>query len=249
MKLLIVIPALNEAASVANVVSRCIDAWPDSDVLVVDDGSNDDTRLFAAQAGAQVAVHPFNMGVGAALRTGFRFAVREGHTHVVQIDADGQHDPHQVTQLLKFAGTHQVVIGSRFAHDKPTFEVNVLRRLAMRWLARWTSKICRTQLSDVTSGFRLSTRPAIELFAEEYPPEYLGDTVESLVIAHRAGLSIVEVPVEMNQREHGKPSQSTIKAMWYVGRALLVLLLAVLHGQKDFHHFTSSELAQIEEQS
>ena len=207
MKLLVVIPALNEERSISDVISEIGNSLPDADLLVIDDGSTDETGSIARAAGAMVATHPFNLGVGAALRTGFRFAVDNGNTHVVQIDADGQHDPDEVKKLLAKADEAEIVIGSRFANQEFDFEVSGMRRMAMRWLAYGLTKITRTQLSDVTSGFRVSTGRAILLFAEEYPPEYLGDTVESLVIAHRAGLKIVEVPIQMRPREYGKPSQ------------------------------------------
>ncbi len=247
MRILVIIPALNEEASVAQVIANVKRDIPQADVLVVNDGSTDDTATNARSAGARVASHPFNMGVGAALRTGFRYAERKGYSHVIQIDADGQHDPREAAKLLELAKTHQVVIGSRFAEGNKDFEVTALRRAAMNWLAFWLSKICKTPLTDVTSGFRVATRPAIELFADDYPPEYLGDTVESLVIARRAGLSIAEVQVQMHQRQHGKPSQGTIKSLWYVARATLVLILAMLHRQDDIHHFTPQELQDKED--
>ncbi len=231
VKLLVVIPALNEERSISNVISEIGKSLPDAELLVIDDGSTDETGSVARAAGAMVATHPFNLGVGAALRTGFRFAAENGHTHVVQIDADGQHDPEEVKKLLAKAEEAEIVIGSRFANEEFEFEVSGVRRLAMRWLAYGLSKITKTALSDVTSGFRVSKGPAIPLFAEEYPPEYLGDTVESLVIAHRAGMKIAEVPIQMRPREYGKPSQGTFKSLWYVGRATLVLIMALTHRQ------------------
>ena len=231
VKLLVVIPALNEERSISAVISEIHQSLPDADILLVDDGSTDQTGSLARSAGAIVATHPFNLGVGAALRTGFRYALSNGHTHVVQVDADGQHDPGEVKKLLTLATENQVVIGSRFADEENSFEVSGVRRIAMRWLAFGLSRITHTSLTDVTSGFRVTTGDAIQLFAEEYPPEYLGDTVESLVIAHRAGLKIAEVPIQMRPREHGKPSQGTMKSLWYVGRATLVLILALSHRQ------------------
>ena len=231
MKLLVVIPALNEERSISSVINAVGKSLPDADLLVIDDGSTDKTGSIARAAGAMVATHPFNLGVGAALRTGFRFAFENGSTHVVQIDADGQHDPEEVKKLLAKAEEAEIVVGSRFANDEFVFEVSGVRRLAMRWLAYGLSNITKTPLSDVTSGFRVSSGRAIPLFAEKYPPEYLGDTVESLVIAHRAGLKIVEVPIQMRPREYGKPSQGTLKSLWYVCRATLVLIMALMHRQ------------------
>ena len=229
MKLLIAMPALNEGRSIASVIEDVKRAMPAVDVLVIDDGSTDNTVESARNAGAQVVSLPFNIGVGGALRAGFVYASRNGYTHLVQVDADGQHNPEQIEILLDASKRSDVVIGSRFALGREGFEVSRTREFAMRWLAFWLTKICGVKLTDVTSGFRLANEAAIELFASEYPPEYLGDTVESLVIAHRAHLKIEEVPVVMNKRLYGSSSQSTGKALWYVLRATLVIFLAVVH--------------------
>jgi glycosyltransferase involved in cell wall biosynthesis len=229
VKLLIAMPALNEGRSIASVIEDVKRVLPAADVLVIDDGSTDNTVENARNAGAQVVSLPFNVGVGGALRAGFVYASRNGYTHLVQVDADGQHNSEQIEILLEAGKRSDVVIGSRFALGRGGFEVSRTRKLAMRWLAFWLTKICGVKLTDVTSGFRLANKKAIDLFASEYPPEYLGDTVESLVIAHRASLKIEEVPVLMNKRLFGTSSQSTGKALWYVLRATLVIFLAVIH--------------------
>jgi glycosyltransferase involved in cell wall biosynthesis len=241
MKLLIAMPALNEGRSIASVIEDVKRAMPAVDVLVIDDGSTDNTVENARNAGAQVVSLPFNIGVGGALRAGFVYASRNGYTHLVQVDADGQHNPEQIEILLEASKRSDVVIGSRFALGREGFEVSRTREFAMRWLAFWLTKICGVKLTDVTSGFRLANKAAIELFASEYPPEYLGDTVESLVIAHRANLKIEEVPVVMNKRLYGSSSQSTVKALWYVLRATLVIFLAVVHRSPKA---TSSEVKE-----
>jgi glycosyltransferase involved in cell wall biosynthesis len=229
MKLLVAIPALNEARSISLVIEQVKVAQPTADILVIDDGSTDQTAQVAKAAGAVVLSLPFNLGVGGALRSGFVYASRNDYTHLVQVDADGQHDPEQISNLIVASTDFEIVVGSRFANGREGFKVSGARNLAMKWLAFWMSRICKVRLTDVTSGFRIATRPAIELFAREYPPEYLGDTVESLVLGHRAGMRITEIPVVMNQRMFGTSSQSAPKALWYTLRASLVLLLAVLH--------------------
>ena len=228
-KTLIVIPAFNESANIVSVLDEISLSAPQLDVLVVDDGSSDDTFELAIGFGVTVLRLPFNLGVGAAMRLGFKYASQNGYESVVQVDADGQHVPMEIDSLLSKLDKSDVVIGSRFADGASGFKVAGSRRLAMRLLASSLSKITKVKLTDVTSGFRASGPRAIKLFATSYPPEYLGDTIESLVIAHRNRLSITEVPTTIRQRLTGTSSQSTIKALIYTVRASFVLLLSLLH--------------------
>jgi glycosyltransferase involved in cell wall biosynthesis len=223
----VVIPAWNEERSVGDVVRETRAALVGADVLVVDDGSRDRTGEVAAAAGATVATLPVNLGVGAAMRTGFRYARRHGYGAVVQVDADGQHDPRQASRLLDRLTEADVVIGARqFGPDG--YSVGRLRRLVMRVIARTLSWLTGVRLTDATSGFRACGPRAIDLFAADFPAEYLGDTIESLPMAYRAGCRIAEVPVVMRARRFGTSSQSAPKAILYALRALLVLLLAVI---------------------
>jgi hypothetical protein len=145
----------------------------------------------------------------------------------MQIDADGQHLASEARHLLDKSSDNSIVIGSRFLKEDYDYKTSKARRSAMKTLAAITSFICKTKLTDVTSGFRVASGDAISLFATEYPSEYLGDTVESLIIAHRAKIEIREVPVIMNQREFGSPSQNYIKSTWYLFRALLIIVFAL----------------------
>jgi glycosyltransferase involved in cell wall biosynthesis len=236
-RVLVVIPALNEQASVGHVVKEVRSAVPAADVLVVDDGSTDRTREVALAAGAAVLSLPYNLGVGGAMRAGFRYAQRHDYDAAVQVDADGQHDPAQIEALLAELrpapdGAGTVVIGARFA-GQGDYRVPRVRRLAMRLLARALSRITRSRLTDATSGFRAADRTAIGLFARTYPAEYLGDTIESLVIAARSGCAVRQVPVVMRPRYAGAPSQPTWRSAAYLGRAFLVLLLATIRRWPD----------------
>lgn len=228
MKLLIAVPALNEESTIANVISDIRSNIPEGTTLVINDGSTDNTCRVALEAGANVISLPFNIGVGGALRVAFRFAIENEFDHVLQIDADGQHLPSEARQLLKKISNDSIVIGSRFLDKSNTYSTSGVRRLAMMLLAAITSRICKTKLTDVTSGFRVTSGEAIKIFSLEYPRDYLGDTVESLIIAHRAGISISEVPVKMEQRQHGTPSQNIFKSVWYLSRALIAIILALL---------------------
>lgn len=224
---LVVMPALNEEAAVAGVVAEVLAALPGAACLVVDDGSRDRTAERARSAGADVAVLPFNLGVGGAMRVGFAYARERGFAAVVQVDSDGQHDPRSVPTLLAELTRYDVVLGARFA-GAGGYEARGPRRWAMRVLALSLSRIAATRLTDTTSGLRASGPRAIRLFADHYPAEYLGDTVESLVIAARSGCTITQVPVEMRPRAGGVPSHRPLKAALYLGRAALALLFAVL---------------------
>ena len=190
-RVLIIVPAWNEQDAITGTIREIRAVVPDADLLVIDDGSVDRTAQRAREAGATVCPLPFNLGVGGAMRTGYRYALRHGYDAAVQIDADGQHDPRYLARLLeRLDGPDKadVVIGARFATPDDPYKVRGPRRWAMVLLAWVLSRLAHTRLTDVTSGFRVSNRRAISVFATHYPAEYLGDTVESLVIAARAGL-------------------------------------------------------------
>jgi glycosyltransferase involved in cell wall biosynthesis len=239
---LVIVPAWNEEASVGATVAEVRRTNPAVDVLVVDDGSRDRTAEVAAAAGAAVCRLPYNLGVGGAMRAGYKYAVRSGYDVAVQIDADGQHDPTFLTALLDRLRTDDVhsvgdgadlVIGARFAGEGAPYQVSPLRRLAMTLLARTLSRLARTRLTDVTSGFRAANRRAMAVFASHYPAEYLGDTVESMVIALRAGCSVTQVPVQMRVRQAGTASQSPARAALYLCRAVVALALALVRRWPD----------------
>lgn len=221
---LVAIPALNEEATVGAVIAGVRRAVPQAQVLVIDDGSHDDTCGVAQRAGARVVQMPFNVGVGGAMRTAFLYAQRNGFDAVVQVDADGQHVADHIPELVAALGHASVVVGARFDDG---YLVRGPRRWAMRVLSRSLSRVCSTRLTDTTSGFRAADRDAIALFAQHYPAEYLGDTVESLVLAARSGLVVAEVPVQMRPRQGGRPSQSPLQSALYLGRALLALYVAL----------------------
>lgn len=226
-RVLVVVPAWNEEASVGRVVREVAATNPGVDVLVVDDGSADATAAVAKAAGAKVAQLPFNLGVGGAMRAGYRFALRHDYDAVVQIDADGQHDPRYIGRVLAGLDEANVVIGARFAGEGD-YVVRGLRRVAMRMLAGVVSRLAQQRLTDVTSGFRAVDRHAMRVFATHYPAEYLGDTVESLVIALRLNCRVAQTPVRMRPRETGRPTQSGPRAAVYLVRATVALGLALV---------------------
>lgn len=231
---LIVMPAFNEQASVGDVVREVKAALPGVAILVVDDGSRDATASVARAAGALVAQLPFNLGVGGAMRSGFRYALENGFENVVQIDADGQHDPAGVPKLLAaLSDGADLVLGARFAGEG-SYTVRGPRAWAMRVLATILSRTSGAKLTDTTSGFRASGPRAVRIFAAHYPAEYLGDTIEALVIASRSGCVIRQVPVAMRPRAGGQPSHSPTKAAAFLGRAAIALLFALIRPASSY---------------
>jgi glycosyltransferase involved in cell wall biosynthesis len=226
-RVLVVIPALDEEATVGAVVHAVRAAVPTAAVLVVDDHSSDATRPRALAAGAAVIRLPFPMGVGGAMRTGYRYALRSGYDAVVQVDGDGQHDPAHIPELVAQLTTHDIVIGARFAGPDP-YAVGAARRFAMATLARVLSRLLGSPLTDVTSGYRALGLQALRVFEQHYPAEYLGDTLEALVIGRRCGLTVTQVPVRMTAREHGRPSQGVLGSILYLGRATAAIGLGLV---------------------
>ena len=224
---LIAIPAWNEAASIADVINKVREHRPDVDILVVDDGSQDSTASLARQVGATVVSLPFNVGVGGAMRTAFLYAQRHGYRALAQVDADGQHDPGDLDRILEGLDTADIVVGTRF-HPNSMYFVGGPRRWAMVLLSKALSRMNRGTISDPTSGFRSAGPRAIDLFAAEYPADYLGDTVGSLAIAIRQGFVVHEAPVTMYFRQTGRPSKNAMWSAMYLGRATLAIIATSL---------------------
>jgi glycosyltransferase involved in cell wall biosynthesis len=225
-RVLIILPAWNESEGIADVIREIQWKLPGADALVVDDGSADNTAQVAVAAGAMVAKLPYNLGVGGAMRLGYRYAHEHDYDVAIQVDADGQHDPGYVPALLSALDSADLVIGARFAGEGD-YQVSGPRKWAMGLLSVVLSRIAKTRLTDTTSGFKACNKQMIEFFAKWYPVEYLGDTIESMVGAIRCGFVVRQVPVAMRERTTGTPSASPVKAMVYLARAGFVLMLAM----------------------
>ncbi|MFT0846438.1 glycosyltransferase family 2 protein [Actinomycetaceae bacterium L2_0104] len=226
--LLIIIPAWNEEEALPQVLAEIkATAGLDADIIVVDDGSNDSTSAVARACGVEVLTLPLNLGVGGAMRAGYLYAKRNGYEAAVQVDADGQHRPSDIAKLVQCMEEtgSDIVIGARFA-GVGEYKVRGPRAWAMRVLSRRLSRQCRASLTDTTSGFKLTNRRAIDLFAADLPAEYLGDTIEALVIAAKEGLRINQVGVQMRERQGGSPSHSPLQAAMFLGRALFAIIMA-----------------------
>jgi glycosyltransferase involved in cell wall biosynthesis len=223
MRTLVIIPAYNEQDALPGTVSELRAQHPDLDVVVISDGSTDQTAEVARSLGVRVLDLPFNLGIGGALRTGFRFAVREGYDAAVQFDADGQHDPAHIKAL-----THaleegaDMVVGSRFAETSAHYDVGGTRRGAMRVLQIVVRLVSGRRYSDTSSGFRGFNRDVLTFFSRNYPSEYM-ESVESLILATFEGFDVVEVPVDMRQRSAGVASSRRLRLAYHYLRLLLVL--------------------------
>ena len=224
---LVVVPALNEQATIRSVVSAIKKLG--YDVVVVDDGSGDKTAELASQAGAIVLRMKLNLGVGGALRCGFRYAINEGYDAVIQCDADGQHPESHLKELVnvwKSTSAH-LVIGSRFRDTQDSMRVAWHRRFAMYVLGFIASRACKTRITDSTSGFRLIAKPLLNEFAKSFPSHYLGDTFEANVVAGRAGYKVKEIGVPIIDRKVGKSSTGSGRSVILILRSVLVVVFGL----------------------
>jgi glycosyltransferase involved in cell wall biosynthesis len=223
---LVIVPAYDEEAALPGVLADLQRVVADLDVLVVDDGSTDATAVAARGVGVVVVSLPFNLGIGSALRAGFRWAIRHGYDRAVQFDADGQHDADEVEVLLQALDDGcDLVVGSRFASSTTHYEVSRVRAGGMAGLRFVMRRLAGRDFTDTSSGFRAFSRPMLEYFADDYPTDYLSDTVEALFVAVRGGFRVEEVPASMRPRQGGDPSTGRVRLLYHYLRVLLVLLV------------------------
>ncbi len=227
---LIIIPALNEEKRIAPVIRRVQEQLPEARILVVDDGSSDRTATLAGSCGAQVLSHPFNMGYGVALQTGYKYALKQGFEWVLQMDGDGQHDSRDLQALLREVqkGEADLVIGSRFLGGGE-YRSPFLRRVGMGLFGLIASVLNGQKISDPTSGFQALGRRTLELcVSDAFPGDY--PDADVLVMLHRAGLRIREIPVRMHPNPQGTSMHSGLKPLYYVYKMLLSIGLNLLRG-------------------
>jgi glycosyltransferase involved in cell wall biosynthesis len=227
-RLVAVVPAWNEAGAIGGVIDEIGAFDPRIDVVVVDDASTDDTVDVARAYGAKVLALPFNVGIGGAVQTGFRYARDEGYEVAVRLDGDGQHAAKELGKLLApiRAGAADLVIGSRFVDPAGTYRPPFARRMGIRVFARLVSVLGGQKVTDTTSGFSALDRTAIELFATEYPHDY--PEVESTLVALRSGLRLAQVQVDMRERLAGTSSITFVRSLYYIVKVMLALLVASL---------------------
>lgn len=229
MRTLVFIPAWNEADSIAEVVVDVRKSMPQADILVVDDGSGDATVARAREAGALVASLPFNQGLGAALQTGYLYAMREGYECCAHLDADGQHPPAEVARLLEevYADRADLVIGSRYRDpgtaESDDYKPTLSRRIGTSVFRFFLTLATRQRFTDTTSGMRAANRRVMALFSENYSPDFA--EIESLQLAVRQGLRVEEVPVRMLERAGGSSFLTPVRSAFFIFKSMIVLLV------------------------
>ena len=221
-----IVPALNEEACVGRVIDEIRAFDPGFTVVVVDDGTADRTAQVARERGAEVIRLPFNLGIGGAVQTGFRYAYENGFDLAVRVDGDAQHDPSQLGSILGpvLTGEADIVVGSRFA-GREGYRSSRSRRIGIRILAWTVSRLVGQRVTDTTSGFQALNRRGIELFAADYPHDY--PEVEATVMVVRHRLRLLEVPVRMREREHGSSSITALRSAYYVVKVMLALFIGL----------------------
>ena len=226
LKRLAIVPAFNEEESVGRVIDEIRALDPGFDVVVVDDGSADRTAGVAGGRGAYVIRLPFNLGIGGAVQTGYRFAFERGYDIAVQVDGDGQHDPAQLPLILGpvLGDDADLVVGSRFAGEG-AYRSTVARRIGIRIFAGVVPAVVRQRVTDTTSGFRAVNRKGIALFAADYPHDY--PEVEATVMCVKHRLRLQEVPVAMRERSGGRSSITALRSIYYMTKVLLAIFVGM----------------------
>lgn len=224
MKCLIIIPAYNEAGNIEKVVNNLVQNYPQYDYVIINDGSVDDTKKICKDRKYEVLNLPINMGIGGAVQTGYRYARDNRYDAAVQIDGDGQHDVAFLGNMLQLieSGQADVVIGSRFV-EKEGFQSSQIRRIGIRFLSCLGWILTGVRIKDITSGYRVVSRRFIQIFAEDYPPDY--PEPEAMVIAAVHGGRIAEHPVVMKERENGESSITLKKSVYYMCKVSLAMII------------------------
>lgn len=228
MKTLIIIPAYNEEASIGNVIHSIKKRWPDIDIVVINDGSKDNTAEMAERSGlAHVISLPLNVGIGGAMQTGYMYAAKHDFDVAVQMDADGQHDPEYLQTLLAgiASGEADCMIGSRFI-EKTAYRSSLSRRTGILFFSWLLTLVTKKRFTDPTSGFRAVNRGVIRIFANYYPDDY--PEVETIVLLERLGFQVKETSVLMHSRESGASSITPLKSIYYMIKVSLAVVMTLI---------------------
>jgi glycosyltransferase involved in cell wall biosynthesis len=226
-KTLIIIPAYNEEMSVGKVIEEIKHHVAQVDILVVNDGSTDATGDISREKGVWVLDHPYNMGIGATMQTGFLFAFQNDYDLAIQVDGDGQHDSRYLEKLISplIKKDANVVIGSRYLEEKG-FKSSFLRRVGIRFFSILCFILSGERVTDPTSGFRAFDKKVIDFFSREYPSDY--PEAESIILLHKKGFAFREIPVMMKERQGGVSSINLFKSVYYMVKVTLSMLIGRL---------------------
>ena len=226
-KSIVIIPAFNEESTIKGVIESLKEAVPQFDIVVVDDGSSDDTVRAARAEGVKVLCLKFNLGIGATMQTGYKYAWRNGYETAVQFDGDGQHPADQIAELVRplIDGTADVVVGSRFL-GRGDYRPSISRGAGIAIFSKVVSSIIREKITDTTSGFRAANRDVIGFYCSNYPDDY--PEVEALVLLHKKGFRITEIPVTMMERKGGVSSITPLRSAYYMIKVFLALFVELL---------------------
>lgn len=235
LKVLVIVPAYNEAEGIGQVIRQIRQDIPYVDVLVINDGSSDDTSRIAKAAGASVIDLTCNLGIGGAVQTGYRYAAEHHYDYAVQIDGDGQHNPSDLNRLLDaiLETGADMVIGSRFI-TKEGFQSTFARKMGIGLLSALLTRLTGQSVTDPTSGYRFCGKRAISLFAREYPTDY--PEVEALMLLYNRELTFTEIPVIMKERQGGVSSISAMRSVYYMSKVILSVLLMKTMKKRAWEH-------------
>ncbi|MZP43079.1 glycosyltransferase [Heliobacterium gestii] len=230
-KCLVIIPAYNEAENIAGVLDELRQVTPWVDVVVIDDGSRDKTAEIAAHHGAVVLRHPFNLRYGAALQTGFKYAVRYGYDYVIQFDGDGQHDPANILDMARAMKDTcaDIVIGSRFVDNKK--HTNWMRGLGIKIFSLLIKLLTRQDVADPTSGLQLLNRRVFSFYSRpnQFPVDFPDANV--LVLMILAGFRVTERPASIRERLHGESMHTGLKVVKYLATMMYSIFIAIIKGR------------------
>jgi glycosyltransferase involved in cell wall biosynthesis len=245
-KQLAIVPAYNESGAIAATIADLREHAPSFDVLVIDDGSTDDTGAIARTAGAYVLHLPFNVGIGGAVQSGYLYAAEHGYDLAVQVDGDGQHRPSEVRRLVECVarGEADLAVGSRFL-EPTNYRQTLARRVGAYLLGLLIQLITGLRVSDCTSGFRAASRRVIRAFAHWYPEDY--PEPEVILLLHRAGYAIGEISVRMRHRRSGTSSIGLLGGLFYVLKVTTCLLLDTVRAPWPHEKFGTPAAAATDD--